>query len=149
MPHRHLNFIEPPPYPVCTNKVYKVQLLNTHPSTRFVPIALHTMYSALFLLVSCPFSLAAPATDLKPRDCHPIREPKTAKYDDLPFYEGSPNPIPPHYYGLSYFDFQIDQYDGFIPPTSGNQTAIAFGGSGNFSVPDSYRIPPHHHRSIH
>ncbi|OAL46983.1 hypothetical protein IQ07DRAFT_590461 [Pyrenochaeta sp. DS3sAY3a] len=47
------------------------------------------------------------------------------------------NPIPPHYYGLSYTTFQVDQYDGFIPPTSGNQWTMAFGGSGNISIPDS------------
>lgn len=69
--------------------------------------------------------------------CYPTRETKTANYDDLTFNEGSANPIPPHYYGLSYYTFQVDQYDGFIPATSGNQTAIAFGGSGSFSIPDS------------
>ncbi|KAF2490841.1 hypothetical protein BU16DRAFT_469932, partial [Lophium mytilinum] len=62
------------------------------------------------------------------------------QYDDLPWIEGSYNPIPPHYYGLSYTTFQVDHYDGFIPATSGNQSAMAFGGSGNITIPDS---PPH------
>ena len=59
-----------------------------------------------------------------------------ARYDDLPFVEPGPNPIPSGYNGLSYTTFQVDQYDGFIPPTSGNQWTMAFGGSGNISVPD-------------
>ncbi|KAF2646700.1 hypothetical protein P280DRAFT_416215 [Massarina eburnea CBS 473.64] len=69
--------------------------------------------------------------------CKPTKETKIAKYDDLPFTEGNFNPIPPHYYGLSYFTFQVDQYDFWIPPTSGNQWTMAFGGSGNISIPDS------------
>ncbi|KAF1998122.1 hypothetical protein P154DRAFT_564893 [Amniculicola lignicola CBS 123094] len=68
--------------------------------------------------------------------CRPSRSTKIAKYDDLTWIEGNYNPIPPHYYGLSYTTFQVDSYDGFIPPTSWNQTAMAFGGSGNISVPD-------------
>jgi hypothetical protein len=107
------------------------------------------MHSTLLLLAFCSLSLAASVTDLEPRDCHPIREPKMAKYDDLPFDDGGFNPIPPHYYGFSYFGFQVDQYDGFIPPTSRNQTAVAFGGSGNFSIPDSYKVLLHHHRYLH
>jgi hypothetical protein len=74
----------------------------------------------------------------------PVRELKIASYDDLPFVEGSFNPIPPHYYGLSYTTFQVDQYDGWFPATSGNQTTIAFGGSGNISIPDSYNSPLHY-----
>ncbi|KAF1954219.1 hypothetical protein CC80DRAFT_526903 [Byssothecium circinans] len=82
------------------------------------------------LLPFLSLAIAAPAA------ADAIKETKIARYDDLPFTEGSFNPIPPHYYGLSYFTFQVDQYDGFIPPTSGNQTAMAFGGSGNISIPD-------------
>jgi hypothetical protein len=70
-------------------------------------------------------------------DCKPIKEAKIAQFDNLEFSDGSMNSIPPHYYGLSYFTFQVDQYDGFIPPTSGNQWAMAFGGRGNISIPDS------------
>jgi hypothetical protein len=87
---------------------------------------------AALLPLAC-LAIAAPATD----GCKPIKEDKIARFDDLPFNEGSFNQIPPHYYGLSYTTFQVDQYDGFIPPTSGNQWAMAFGGSGNISIPDS------------
>jgi hypothetical protein len=83
-----------------------------------------------------PFLGAAIASPM-PEDCKTVHTPYVAKYDDLPFNEGSMNPIPPHYYGLSYITFQVDQYDGFIPPTSGNQWAMAFGGSGNITIPDS------------
>ena len=38
-------------------------------------------------------------------------------------------------YVAKYDDFQVDQYDGWIPPTSGDKVAMSFGGSGNFSVP--------------
>jgi hypothetical protein len=87
---------------------------------------------AAFCFLAC-FTIAAPAK----HGCKPTKEAKVARFDDLSFNEGSMNPIPPHYYGLSYFTFQVDQYDGFIPPTSGNQWTMAFGGSGNISIPDS------------
>ncbi|ORY19233.1 hypothetical protein BCR34DRAFT_582408 [Clohesyomyces aquaticus] len=94
------------------------------------------MKSTLITNLALAFSLAyaSPVTHEK---CRPVRTTHIAKYDDLPFVEPGPNPIPPHYYGLSYFTFQVDQYDGFIPPTSGNQWTMAFGGSGNISIPDS------------
>ena len=60
-----------------------------------------------------------------------------AKYDDLPFNEPGANPIPAGYNGLDYTNFQVDQYDGWIPPTSGDKVAMSFGGSGNFSVPST------------
>ncbi|KAH8699348.1 hypothetical protein GQ44DRAFT_665587 [Phaeosphaeriaceae sp. PMI808] len=90
----------------------------------------------LILLYFASIGLTVPTAD---SSCYPTREPKVANYDDLPFVEPGPNPIPPHYYGLSYTTFQVDQYDGWIPPTSGNQWAMAFGGSGNISIPD---LPP-------
>jgi hypothetical protein len=97
------------------------------------------MFALVFaLLPAISWSLVVCTTDADAKNCCPIREFKTARYDDLPFVEGSSNPIPPHYYGLSYTTFQVDQYDGFLPATSGNQTIIAFGGSGNISIPDSY-----------
>jgi hypothetical protein len=68
--------------------------------------------------------------------CKPTETSFVARYDDLPLQEPGYNPIPPHYYGLSYTTFQVDQYDGFIPPTSGSQWTMAFGGSGNISIPD-------------
>lgn len=82
-------------------------------------------------------SVAHPSAEATAQ-CTPSRTTYTAQYDDLPFTEPGPNPVPPHYYGLSYTTFQVDQYDFFIPPTSGNQWAMAFGGSGNISIPDSY-----------
>lgn len=94
------------------------------------------MFKITVLLSLASLALAIPAAHPDPY-CTPSRETKTSKYDDLPFVEGSMNPIPPHYYGLSYTTFQVDQYDGFIPPTSGNQWTMAFGGSGNISIPDS------------
>lgn len=94
-------------------------------------------FSSLALLVVASVVLAAPTADSDSTKCHPDKAYKVARYDDLPFNEPGPTPIPPHYYGLSYITFQVDQYDGWIPPTSGNQTAIAFGGSGNITVPDS------------
>jgi hypothetical protein len=70
--------------------------------------------------------------------CTPGRKSYIAQYDDLPFLEPDPSPIPTPYNGLNYTLFQVDQYDGFIPPTSGNQWTMAYGGSGNISIPDSY-----------
>lgn len=62
-----------------------------------------------------------------------------AKYDELhweePYETG--NPIKSNYKGLDYATFQVDQWDGFINPSSGNQYAMAFGGSGNISVHDA------------
>ncbi|KAF2743255.1 hypothetical protein M011DRAFT_228692 [Sporormia fimetaria CBS 119925] len=93
------------------------------------------MKSIISLLPLLTLTLATP-TPINEQDC-PSCTANIARYDDLTFNEGSYNPIPPHYYGLSYINFQVDQYDGFIPPTSGNQWAMAFGGSGNITVPDS------------
>jgi hypothetical protein len=59
------------------------------------------------------------------------------QFDDLTFNDGGFSPIPPHYYGLSYFTFQVDQFDGFIQAASGNQWAMSYGGSGTISIPDS------------
>lgn len=80
---------------------------------------------------------AVAVADITTDSCKIIRELKTASFDDLNFYEGDASPIPPHYLGLSYFNFQVDQFDGFIPATSGNQTIIAYGGTGDIMVPDS------------
>ncbi|KAF2176522.1 hypothetical protein K469DRAFT_678531 [Zopfia rhizophila CBS 207.26] len=80
-------------------------------------------------------AIAAPVAD--DEKCRPTQTTYTTKYDNLPFVEPGPNPIPSPYNGLNYKTFQVDQYDGFIPPTSGNQWTMAFGGSGNISVPDS------------
>ncbi|KAH7135147.1 hypothetical protein B0J11DRAFT_564554 [Dendryphion nanum] len=90
--------------------------------------------AALFSLVSN--ILAAPFPDENYGEILK-RKTYTAKYDDLAFIEPGPNPIPAGYNGLEYTTFQVDQYDGFIPPTSGDKVAMAFGGSGNFSVPAS------------
>ncbi|KAK4187624.1 hypothetical protein QBC35DRAFT_498177 [Podospora australis] len=61
-----------------------------------------------------------------------------AKYDELTWHEPieTGNPIQSNYKGLDYTIFQLDQYDGFISPSSGNQYAMAFGGSGNITVHD-------------
>jgi hypothetical protein len=80
-------------------------------------------------------ALAASAADANNYYC-PNRELKIAKYDDLPFVD------PARYFSLSYTTFQVDQYDGWIPPTSGNQMAMAFGGSGNISIPNPYVFYP-------
>jgi len=84
------------------------------------------------LLLAC-LAVAAPEETA----CNATKEAKVARFDDLSVIDGSMNQIPPHYYGLSYFTFQADQFDGFIPPTSGDKWAMAFGGSGNISIPDS------------
>jgi hypothetical protein len=97
------------------------------------------VFYILFLLMTS-WGLAAPTTRSSGKGTCPARELKTARYDDLPFVDGGFNPIPPHYYGLSYTTFQVDQYDGWFPATSGIQTTIAFGGSGNISIPDTYII---------
>ncbi|KAF2197138.1 hypothetical protein GQ43DRAFT_475703 [Delitschia confertaspora ATCC 74209] len=92
------------------------------------------MKSILFLpLVT--LSLAAP---LEERKCKPTCTSYVANYDDLPFNDGSANPIN-LYNNLNYTTFQVDAYDGFIPPTSFSNWAMAFGGSGNISVPKSDR----------
>jgi hypothetical protein len=66
-----------------------------------------------------------------------------AKYDELhweePFETG--NPIPPGYKDLDYSIFQVDRYDGFIIPDSGQQYAMSFEGRGNISVHDTYSSP--------
>ncbi|KAF2246160.1 hypothetical protein BU26DRAFT_521633 [Trematosphaeria pertusa] len=93
------------------------------------------MYTTIAtLLPLLALAVAAPTAN---GPCRARKQTYVAKYDGLPFQEPGPNPIPPHYYGLGYTTFQIDQHDHFIPPTSGNQWAMAFGGSGNISVPDS------------
>ena len=114
-----------PPFPFTWNvsKTRKRSLSSIMPK---IPTFLFVVTTALATTI--------PATS----SCYPTRETRTARYDDLTFIEPGPNPIPPHYYGLSYFTFQVDQYDGFIPPTSGNQWTMAFGGSGNISIPSSY-----------
>jgi hypothetical protein len=91
------------------------------------------LISLAALLPLAHLTIAAPSSST----CKPTKESKIAQFDDLTFNDGSASPIPPHYYGLSYFTFQVDQYDGFIPPTSGNQWVMAYGGSGNISIPDS------------
>jgi hypothetical protein len=88
---------------------------------------------ALFPIIAV--TLSNPVVN--PTYCRPSQKTYTAQYDDLPFNEGNPNPIPNPYNGLVYTLFQVDQYDGFIPPTSGNQWTMAYGGSGNMSVPAS------------
>ncbi|KAF2702845.1 hypothetical protein K504DRAFT_444935 [Pleomassaria siparia CBS 279.74] len=80
-------------------------------------------------------ALAGPVANTPPYHHHPSQKTYVAQYDDLPFVEPGPNPLPSPYNGLVYNLFQVDQYDGFIPTTSGNQWTMAFGGSGNFSVP--------------
>jgi hypothetical protein len=105
------------------------------------------MFYAITILSIVSLTLAAPTADVSSHDCYPTRELNVAKYDDLSFNDGGFSPIPPHYYGLSYTAFQVDQYDGWFPPTSGNQTAIAYGGSGNISIPDSYSLRLRYHSS--
>ncbi|KAF2023054.1 hypothetical protein EK21DRAFT_81695, partial [Setomelanomma holmii] len=90
----------------------------------------------LLLIALATFGCAAPNVNSDGHHCYLTRETKVAKYDDLPFIEPGPNPILPHYFGLNYTTFQVDQYDGFIPPTSGNQTAMACGYSGNITIPE-------------
>lgn len=94
------------------------------------------MHVSIFSLLSLiSMAVSAPTTET----CRPCTEMKVARYDDLLFSEPAPSPIPPHYFGLNYTLFQVDQYDGFIPPTSGNQWTMAYGGSGNISIPsDAY-----------
>ncbi|KXX76425.1 hypothetical protein MMYC01_200179 [Madurella mycetomatis] len=67
-----------------------------------------------------------------------------AKYDELHWEEPveTGNPIPNDYKGLDYNIFQVDQFDGFMNPASGSQYAMAFGGSGNISVHDTYGFHP-------
>ncbi|KAK4159281.1 hypothetical protein QBC43DRAFT_327574 [Cladorrhinum sp. PSN259] len=80
---------------------------------------------ALLALLAVPSALANPHDKLY-----------VANYDDLPWDELNPNPLPAGYKGLTYNIFLVDQYDGFIQPTSGSQYAMAFGGSGNITVQD-------------
>ncbi|KAK0652457.1 hypothetical protein B0T16DRAFT_387715 [Cercophora newfieldiana] len=63
-----------------------------------------------------------------------------AKYDDLHWEDPveTGNPIPSNYNGLDYDIFQVDQYDGFIIPASGNQYAMSFEGRGNISAHDNH-----------
>jgi len=62
---------------------------------------------------------------------------KTKQYDDLPWTEGGPSPVPSPYLGLDYTTVQVGQYpfSAIIAPKSGNQYAITYGGSGNISAP--------------
>jgi hypothetical protein len=103
-----------------------------------------SMICSTFTLLSIASICIAVPTTFANRESCPIKESKIASYDDLPFFEPGPNPIPPHYYGLSYSTFQVDQYDGFISPKSGNQSAMAFGGSGNITIPDGYTSHAYH-----
>lgn len=88
---------------------------------------------ALFPIITVAFS--NPNTN--PNHCRSSQKIYTAQYDDLTFNDGDASPIPTPYNGLVYTLFQVDQYDGFIPPTSGDQWTMAYGGSGNISVPAS------------
>lgn len=126
--------------PLCGSRTKAYKTCKSHPLTALsknstglsIAAKMKHIITALFPFI--PLALTAPlADDLV---CKPIRTTYTARYDDLPYVEPGPNPIPPHYYGLSYFTFQVDQYDHWIPPTSGNQWTMAFGGSGNISIPD-------------
>jgi hypothetical protein len=85
---------------------------------------------ALFPIIT--FALSKPITN--PNYCQPSQKNYIAQYDDLTFNDGDASPIPIPYNGLVYTLFQVDQYDGFIPPTSGSQWTMAYGGSGNISV---------------
>jgi hypothetical protein len=107
----------------------------------FAPSPLTMIFLKVIFCSTALITLAASTADANNYYC-PNRELKVAKYDDLPFVEPGPNPIPARYFGLSYATFRVDQYDGWIPPTSGNQTAMAFGGSGNISIPNSYVFYP-------
>ncbi|KAF2417674.1 hypothetical protein EJ08DRAFT_654459 [Tothia fuscella] len=93
------------------------------------------MQKLLTIIIACIGVNAALSTD--GGYCKPTLTDYVVKYDDLPWVEGSFNPISPHYYGLSYITFQVDQFDGFIQPASAKQYAMTFGGSGNITIPDS------------
>jgi hypothetical protein len=75
--------------------------------------------------------------------CCLITRPCPNQYDELhweePFKTG--NPIPRGYKDLDYGSFQVDRYDGFIIPDSGQQYAMSFEGRGNISVHDTYSSP--------
>jgi hypothetical protein len=121
------------------HQVLDWQLVYNQCSSRSAALEPMPGFSNMFLLKIFVVNLCTACNALalaSSNYCSFNKETKTAKYDDLPFVEPGPNPIPPHYYGLSYITFQVDQYDGFIPPTSGNQWIMAFGGSGNISIPD-------------
>jgi hypothetical protein len=89
------------------------------------------------IVASLIFSVAFAIPSTDPNYCRPSSKTYIAQYDDLKFNDGDPSPIPSPYNGLVYTLFQVDQYDGFIPPTSGNQWTMAYGGSGNISVQSS------------
>ncbi|KAF1918802.1 hypothetical protein BDU57DRAFT_120891 [Ampelomyces quisqualis] len=91
----------------------------------------------LTLFFSACNALDLPTADSTSAGYCPVYEYNVARYDNLPFWEGAYNPVPPFYYGLSYSTFQVDRDDGFIRAISGNQATMAFGGSGNISIPDS------------
>jgi hypothetical protein len=99
-------------------------------------LIISTMKRTLIIILSLVAATLAIPVANDGNGCRPIRQTYTAKYDDLPFVEPGPNPIPPHYYGLSYLTFQTDQDDGWLPPTSLPNRAMAFGGAGNITVPD-------------
>jgi len=90
---------------------------------------MQSIIAAVILIVS--LALASPAVE--PDGCTPSTKYYVAKYDDLPYVEPGPNPIPSPYNGLTYNIFQVTEPHLFIFPTSGNQYAMAFGGSGNIS----------------
>jgi len=95
------------------------------------------MQSVFGLLLLATLALGAPKPDPFPDSNLPCLAEQTALYDDLPWNEAGPNPIPSPYVRLDYDTVQVGQYPYSAPmiPASGNQYAISYGGTGSISAP--------------
>lgn len=60
--------------------------------------------------------------------CAPTLQLFTATFDDIPYNTASPEPAypPTPYNGLTYSNWFLDEYTGFIKPSSGNTTIISY-----------------------
>ncbi len=89
------------------------------------------MFSPSFILLSIlavAFAFPAPK-----HDCPKQFRNHVTRFDNLTFTQGSANPIGMNE-GLNYTNFQVGEGET-IKPVSGQKWAIAYGGSGNISIP--------------
>lgn len=99
------------------------------------------MISLLFTLIFLASNaVAAPTADgtIAPAGYCPVAEHHVARFDNLPFWDKTYNAIPKYYGDLNFWDFQVhrDSAGGVIRAISGDQTAVAYGGSGSISILD-------------
>ena len=91
------------------------------------------MFSLSFIILS--LLTVAWAIPTPKHDCNKHFRNHVARFDNLTFTQGSTNNIGMNE-GLNYTTFQVGQGET-IKPVSGKNWAIAYGGSGNISIPST------------